>query len=213
MGRVVYKHEVSPTWNINTYIQGLQQQDDLTPRDIYWRMWSLVNTLQCDQCHTPFQCADFMGCPYHPQATSDPSGGSTPTYPCCSQPVAKFSLFSSPLQVYSRQRGTLSSGGSLLDKGVLASMSKLVCLASSHHMLKNKCEAIYLLCLTENTCFISLEWMFLQKALYFGRGATDSSLCHPPPAKRCHSCTQPSPKAPQSFIKGSQAGSCWTECL
>ena len=101
MGRVVYSHEVSPTWNINSYIHTLQQQEALPPRDIYWRIWSLVNTLSCDQCQAPFQCCDLMGCSYHPQGLSLSGSAGVATYLCCSQPATKFSLFPSSQQVSS----------------------------------------------------------------------------------------------------------------
>ncbi len=99
MGTVVYSHEASPTWNINTYIQTLQQQEGFTPREIFWRVWSVVNTLLCDQCHRYFQCSDLMGCPYHPLGLTHHLGSGDATYECCSQPVAQFTVFPSSLQV------------------------------------------------------------------------------------------------------------------
>lgn len=93
-GQVVHSHKRSTSWNINTYIQSLQQQDGLSPRDIYWRVWSLVNTLQCSQCQAIFQCGQLMGCPYHPQgAVSSTLNGLI--YPCCSQTAMQFSMLPS----------------------------------------------------------------------------------------------------------------------
>lgn len=90
-GKVVYNHEVSPSWSINAYVQSLQQTHGLTTRDLYWRMWSLVNVLKCEQCHASFQCCELTRCPYHPQrALCSTKNG--PAYSCCSQPAAQFSL-------------------------------------------------------------------------------------------------------------------------
>ena len=94
-GKMVYSHELCPSWSINSYIQSLQQTDGLTPRDLYWRIWSLVNMLQCEECHTPFQCCDLMQCSYHPEGTPCHSKNGKATYPCCSQPAAQFSLIPS----------------------------------------------------------------------------------------------------------------------
>lgn len=87
-GKMVYSHEICPSWSVNSYIQSLQQADGLSPRDLYWRIWSLVNLLQCETCHSSFQCCDLMQCPYHPEGTLC----SGTTYLCCSQRATQFSL-------------------------------------------------------------------------------------------------------------------------
>ena len=87
---MVYQHERIATWNINTYIQSLQRHEGLSPRDLYWKIWSLVNTLKCEECHTTFQCSDLMRCPYHPGNILFLD--ECPYYSCCNQIATKFSL-------------------------------------------------------------------------------------------------------------------------
>ena len=98
-GQVVYNHEPSPSWDINHYLQSMQQQEGLTPRDIYWRLWGVINILQCSNCHTVFQCCELPSCAYHPQSvviTTAPGGESLarPLYMCCKRPVNGFSTIS-----------------------------------------------------------------------------------------------------------------------
>ena len=90
----MYNHKRSETWNINSYIQSLQQQGGLSPRDVYWRVWSLANVLKCSECQASFQCSQLRGCPYHPEdMVSSPQSGQI--YPCCSQSPTHFFLLPS----------------------------------------------------------------------------------------------------------------------
>ena len=68
-GKIIYKHERSLMWNVNSYIRSLQQSEGLTPRDLYWRLWGVINMLYCDKCHSHFQCWDLKGCRYHPNSS------------------------------------------------------------------------------------------------------------------------------------------------
>lgn len=95
-GGVVFNHERTESWNINHYLQSLQKQEGLTIRDIYWRLWGLVNSLQCQRCNCTFQCSDLPLCPYHPHlemVTPTLSGDhlATPRHSCCQRPVLGFS--------------------------------------------------------------------------------------------------------------------------
>jgi len=68
-GKIIYKHERSLMWNVNSYIRSLQQSEGLTPRDLYWRLWGIINMLYCDKCHSHFHCWDLKGCRYHPNSS------------------------------------------------------------------------------------------------------------------------------------------------
>lgn len=70
LGKITYKHERSLMWNVNSYIRSLQQSEALTPRDIYWRLWGIINMLLCEKCHTHFQCWDLKGCRCHTNPNS-----------------------------------------------------------------------------------------------------------------------------------------------
>ena len=95
-GRVVFNHERSDSWNINHHLQSMQKQEGLTVRDIYWRLWGLVNWLRCDHCHCNFQCSELPLCAHHPQpvmVTPSYSGEhlSTSLHSCCRRPVLGYS--------------------------------------------------------------------------------------------------------------------------
>ena len=95
-GRVVFNHERADSWNINHHLQSLQKLEGLTPRDIYWRIWGIVNCLQCERCSCYFQCSELPLCPHHPQPVMvKPSYSgehlTSPLYSCCKRPVRGFS--------------------------------------------------------------------------------------------------------------------------
>ena len=45
-GELVYVHERDTSWDINDYLVELKQELK-TWRDVYWRLWGLVNFLEC----------------------------------------------------------------------------------------------------------------------------------------------------------------------
>ena len=103
-GCVVFNHERADSWNINHHLQSLQKHEGLTPRDIYWRLWGLINWLKCEKCGCYFQCSELPLCVHHPQPVMvKPSYSgehlSSPLYSCCKRPVLGFSTLPH-VQVY-----------------------------------------------------------------------------------------------------------------
>jgi hypothetical protein len=79
-----------PAWDVNDYLVGLRMQG-LSWRQIYWRIWSLVNGLYCVRCKQTFQCVNFSKCAYHPcSAVYDSLSGPTGMYPCCQTKTLRF---------------------------------------------------------------------------------------------------------------------------
>ncbi|CAI9740724.1 Hypothetical predicted protein [Octopus vulgaris] len=75
----------------------------VTWRNVYWRLWGLVNYLHCTWCNEMFSCAQFGHCLYHPEEpqfqTAAGRDGETVSsklvspighYPCCNQTVCRF---------------------------------------------------------------------------------------------------------------------------
>lgn len=94
-GNLTYCHVRDTTFDINEYL--LQQKAQLKSwRDVYWRLWGIINFLSCDRCGETFACAELGHCRYHPEPLryeNDPE--SIPsciigTYPCCHQRNLRF---------------------------------------------------------------------------------------------------------------------------
>ncbi|XP_052832585.1 SANT and BTB domain regulator of class switch recombination [Octopus bimaculoides] len=102
IGELVYNHDTDMTFDINEFILALKSQM-VTWRNVYWKLWGLVNYLHCTWCNEMFPCAHFGHCPYHPEEpqfqTAAGRDGETVSsklvspighYPCCNQTVCRF---------------------------------------------------------------------------------------------------------------------------
>lgn len=87
-GKVEAKHNIDPKWSVNHYIIRLKQI--LTWREIYWRLWGLINTLHCVRCGQQFATAEFGHCSYHPQEPSFENSANVGSYPCCDAQALRF---------------------------------------------------------------------------------------------------------------------------
>jgi phage FluMu protein Com len=94
-GQLVWHHERDKEWTVGAYLSSLHL--NLSPRDIYWRLWGVVNWLRCSSCGQVFQCSDLSSCSYHPQPPlSGRSSTGPPVHICCGNPPPNVSPFPLP---------------------------------------------------------------------------------------------------------------------
>lgn len=93
-GSLIYCHVRDKTFDINDYL--LEQKVLLKSwRDVYWRVWGIINYRMCSRCHETFSCSELGHCKYHPEMPRfDTEEGMPPssvgTYPCCHQKTLRF---------------------------------------------------------------------------------------------------------------------------
>lgn len=103
-GHLTYSHARDPDWDINDFLLELKSQLH-TWRDVYWRVWGIINYLQCTRCGAHFPCTNFGHCLFHPISasfdnTASTSGGDDSRasqggtaighYVCCNEAVLRF---------------------------------------------------------------------------------------------------------------------------
>ncbi|XP_042895244.1 SANT and BTB domain regulator of class switch recombination [Parasteatoda tepidariorum] len=94
-GELIYTHKREMTWNVDRYLED-QYQACQSWRKIYWRVWGLINSLQCVTCGIHFSCCDFNRCPYHKETITFPSTDQAEnvhkpgTFSCCGAKAYKF---------------------------------------------------------------------------------------------------------------------------
>ena len=57
-GRIVYVHAVDKQWDVNDFLLELKQELK-TWRDVYWRLWGMINYVKCSRCNLFFPCAEL----------------------------------------------------------------------------------------------------------------------------------------------------------
>lgn len=95
-GGLSYQHEIDNSWDVNSYL--LLLYEELHKWNlVYWRLWGIINHLQCSRCGLTFQLCDFGSCLHHqdrPQyrllSGGDTSENPIGVYPCCNQQVLRF---------------------------------------------------------------------------------------------------------------------------
>ncbi|KAJ8312380.1 hypothetical protein KUTeg_009753 [Tegillarca granosa] len=92
-GKLMYCHIKDNSFDINDYLLELKTQLK-NWREVYWRIWGLINYLTCTRCLETFPCTEFGHCKYHPEPPRyDNEGGLSQcigTYPCCHQKTLRF---------------------------------------------------------------------------------------------------------------------------
>ena len=95
-GGLSYLHEPDTSWDVNTYLISLFEELHKWNL-VYWRLWGLVNHLQCSRCSATFQLCDFGCCMHHPDrphyrllSGGDMAENPVGIYPCCNQQVLRF---------------------------------------------------------------------------------------------------------------------------
>ncbi|KAF6026467.1 KIAA1841 [Bugula neritina] len=95
-GELVYVHERDVSWDVNDFLVDLKQ--DLKGwREVYWRLWGIINWLYCSRCKRAFQCCELAGCLHHKDKAVFQAdvmlgklSGAVGTYLCCGERVIRF---------------------------------------------------------------------------------------------------------------------------
>ena len=95
-GGLSYDHEPDSSWDINSYLISLYEELHKWNL-VYWRLWGIVNHLDCSRCGQTFQVCDFGKCMHHPErpqytllSAGDTAESPVGVYPCCNQQVLRF---------------------------------------------------------------------------------------------------------------------------
>lgn len=92
-GKLTFCHTRDQNFDVNDYLLELKGQLK-TWRDVYWRIWGMINYLTCTRCKEVFPCSDFGHCKYHPEPPRfDNETGINScigTYPCCHLKTLRF---------------------------------------------------------------------------------------------------------------------------
>ncbi|XP_030413704.1 uncharacterized protein KIAA1841 homolog isoform X2 [Gopherus evgoodei] len=94
-GNIIYVHKRDKTWEVHEYLISLYEELK-SWRDVYWRLWGIINWLSCSRCNQSFLCTEFSHCQYHTQPVLYPGVASalgtsgTGIYPCCNQKILRF---------------------------------------------------------------------------------------------------------------------------
>eukprot|EP01065_Artemidia_motanka_P013986 TRINITY_DN1791_c1_g1_i2.p1 TRINITY_DN1791_c1_g1~~TRINITY_DN1791_c1_g1_i2.p1 ORF type:complete len:857 (+),score=161.05 TRINITY_DN1791_c1_g1_i2:405-2975(+) len=88
-GNAVSEHSPDNHWDVNAYLARLRCKR-MSWREIYWRMWALVNHGHCKACNRHYSYAELAHCAYHVSLPSFPQGASVGVYPCCGAEVRRF---------------------------------------------------------------------------------------------------------------------------
>uniref|UniRef100_A0A8C3IUN0 SANT and BTB domain regulator of CSR n=1 Tax=Chrysemys picta bellii TaxID=8478 RepID=A0A8C3IUN0_CHRPI len=94
-GNIIYVHIRDKTWEVHEYLISLYEELK-SWRDVYWRLWGIINWLSCSRCNQSFLCTEFSHCQYHAQPVLYPGVASalgtsgTGIYPCCNQKILRF---------------------------------------------------------------------------------------------------------------------------
>ena len=60
-GELIYYHNPDSSWDVNDYLCELKNELK-TWRDVYWRVWGVINYLSCSRCGETFPCAELGQC-------------------------------------------------------------------------------------------------------------------------------------------------------
>ncbi|XP_072024179.1 SANT and BTB domain regulator of class switch recombination-like [Amphiura filiformis] len=94
-GNISYHHQRDTNWDINEFV--LRIRNELKSwREVYWRLWGVVNCLTCSRCKQVFACSELGHCCYHPEPAKFNSSLETHMsnaigmYGCCEQSTLRF---------------------------------------------------------------------------------------------------------------------------
>ncbi|XP_056008642.1 SANT and BTB domain regulator of class switch recombination-like isoform X4 [Ostrea edulis] len=92
-GNLTFCHTRDQNFDANDYLLELKGQLK-SWRDVYWRIWGMINFLTCTRCKEAFPCSDFGHCKYHaePPRFDNETGiqSCIGTYPCCHLKTIRF---------------------------------------------------------------------------------------------------------------------------
>ena len=105
---------------------------------VFFRLWSIINFLQCANCNEVFPLSEYNCCRYHPEKPVAKEDGSQSTiFPCCGRNTLMFEPISSKSGCcFKEHEVSLSRESSLNSEDVfseLISVIELVCAEQSPH--------------------------------------------------------------------------------
>jgi len=84
-GNVKWKHTVDTLWEFAVGANNeLSRMVNENIKLVYWRIWGLSHTFDCEICKQHFQASDIKTCHYHPKEAS------LGIYPCCKKSKKDF---------------------------------------------------------------------------------------------------------------------------
>lgn len=69
----------------------MNNQKSIKWKDIYWKIWARLITLECTVCESFFVGSELFHCRYHSQKPKFVYGSNKGTYPCCGAQALRFS--------------------------------------------------------------------------------------------------------------------------
>ena len=57
-GNLIYYHVRDGSWDVNDYLCDLKAELK-SWREVYWRLWGLINYLSCSRCGETFSCTEL----------------------------------------------------------------------------------------------------------------------------------------------------------
>ena len=88
-GDSVSAHVVDTNWDVNAYLAA-QRAKRFTWKEIFWRIWALVNDDICKVCGRHFVIAEIGHCCFHLSLPTFKSGNAIGVFPCCDSVVQRF---------------------------------------------------------------------------------------------------------------------------
>lgn len=89
MGNIFRKHTRNPDFDINEWIVSIFSQSKCW-ENTFWRIWGVMNVLNCTTCAKYFACSELESCCVHPKPTSSSENGLCRS---CQRPISAFSPF------------------------------------------------------------------------------------------------------------------------
>lgn len=69
----------------------MNNQKSIKWKDIYWKIWARLITLECTVCESQFVGSELNHCRYHSQKPKFQYGSNKGQYPCCGAQALRFS--------------------------------------------------------------------------------------------------------------------------
>lgn len=88
-GHVIAQHVADRFFDLNGFIQFMNNQKTVKWKDIYWKIWARLINFECVKCESKFVGSELSYCRYHPSTVSQGQkpkfqyGSNKGTYPCC----------------------------------------------------------------------------------------------------------------------------------
>lgn len=88
---MIAQHVADRFFDLNGFIQYMNNVKQVKWKDIYWKIWARLITLECTVCESFFVGSELAQCRHHSQKPKFQFGSKKGTYPCCGGQVLRFS--------------------------------------------------------------------------------------------------------------------------